>query len=120
MFDITLGTAIAELAVALVAWTGIWYAIRWREQVKAARGLASHPGLRPVYAAAAMLLMLFSGGCTLFFGANVLQDYMSLNSSDVDGRKVLDGIIGVILVVGGIPFAVATVAWFVLMVRKKP
>lgn len=120
MFDSTPTTAIAELAVALVAWTGIWYAIGWREQAKAARGPASHSGLRFVNAAAAMLLMLFSGGCTLFFGAKVLQDYMSLNSSDVDGRKVLGAIIGVILVVEGKPFAVATVAWFDLMVRKKP
>lgn len=28
MFDITVRTTITELVVALVAWTGIWYAIR--------------------------------------------------------------------------------------------
>ena len=104
-----LGTAIAELVVTLVAWTGIWYAIRWRERLRAAKGLESYSGLRLVFAAAAMLLMLFSGGCTMLVSAMVLAR----------GGELVWDIVGTALMFGGIPFAAAIVVWFVLMARKK-
>ena len=108
LFDITVGVAIAELVVTLIAWFGVWYVIRRRERLRAARGLSSNSGLRLVLAAAAMLTMLFSGGCS-----SLLLAYLAGRSWD---EMSLIG--PAIPVVGGVPFAIGLLVWWLAMRRK--
>ena len=69
-----------------------------------ASGEARHSGLRLALAAAAVLLMLFSGGCTL------------LLFSQPEGRMAPV----LVLLVGGLPFAFGLLVWWLAMGRNGP
>jgi hypothetical protein len=58
------------IVAPIVAIALIWFALNWRENHRLAKGLPRHSGLRLVFAAAAMLTILFSGGCGSIFLAS--------------------------------------------------
>ena len=72
----TLGPLIVLLLVAF----GIWYLLDWRERARLAKGLPRHSNLRLVFAAFAMLTVLFSGGCGGIFLIGWIADGMPSNS----------------------------------------
>jgi hypothetical protein len=55
----------------------LWWLLDRHESRRAASGQPRHSALRLVFGAAAMLLMLFSGGCGLLFLANMDGMYVT-------------------------------------------
>lgn len=94
-------TALAIVAVV----AGIWAALNWRENARAAKGLPRHSGIRLVVAAAALLLLVFSGGCSLLFVPAAVR-----------GDQYVDPM--AVLVLGGIPFAVGVLLFWLSMRRN--
>lgn len=81
----------------------LWWLLDRHEGRRAGAGLPRHSGLRIAFAAAALLTMLFSGGCALLFAINMDGIYVSIPS---------------ILIFGGPPFAVGLLVWWLSMRRK--
>jgi hypothetical protein len=67
----------------------LWWLLERHERRRAGEGKPRHSGLRLFFASAAILLALFSGGCSLLFGLNADGQYVTPES---------------IAVIGGIPF----------------
>lgn len=82
----------------------IWVLLDRHEKRRVAAGLPRHGGIRLVFAAAALLTVLFSGGCALLFLMN--QDGTYVN-------------VPVVSVIAGPPFAVGLLVWWLAMRRKK-
>ena len=80
----------------------LWRLLNRREERRAGAGQPRHSGLRLVFAAAALLLMLFSGGCSLLFGLNADGLYVTAPA---------------ILVIGGPPLAIGLLVWWLAMRR---
>jgi hypothetical protein len=83
----------------------LWWLLDRREERRVSTGQPRHSGLRLVFAAAALLLMLFSGGCSLLFGLNADGLYVTAPA---------------VLVIGGPPFAVGLLVWWLAMRRGNP
>jgi hypothetical protein len=82
----------------------LWWLINRHENRRLAAGLSRHSGLRIGFAAAALLTMLFSGGCAVLFGINMDNLYVTPAS---------------IMVFAGPPFAIGLLVWWLAM-RRKP
>jgi membrane protein DedA with SNARE-associated domain len=92
--------------ILLVIFIGLWWWLSWREKRRTARGLINHPPWRTFFAAFAVLVMLFSGGCSLFFlpAASKPHTYVPWSA---------------IAIYGGIPFLVGSLILWASMRRKK-
>ena len=82
----------------------LWFLLDRHEKRRAADGKPYHSGLRLIFAAAAGLTMLFSGGCSLIFLASMDGVYVTIPA---------------ILMIGGPPFAIGLLVWWLSMRRKK-
>jgi hypothetical protein len=84
----------------------IWFILNLIEKGREAKGLPRHSGLRLVFAAAFLLVMIFTGGCALIFLPDALKgdQYISL---------------GLVAGLAGIPFAVALLLFWALMRRDR-
>jgi hypothetical protein len=85
----------------------LWYLLERHENRRAIAGKPRHSSLRLVFAAVALLLLLFSGGCSLLF----LVDMSRSSGSYVTWEAVA--------VLGGTPFVVGLVVWWLAMRRSK-
>ncbi len=68
------------LLVLVLAVFGIWYLLDRREKNRVAQGLPRHSPLRLIFAALAILTVLFSGGCGGIFLFSWIADGMSSNN----------------------------------------
>jgi uncharacterized membrane protein YbhN (UPF0104 family) len=85
---------------------GIFYWLRERERKREAAGLPRLATWRLVFASAFALIALFSGGCSLLFVPDAVR-----------GNQYIDPT--AVLVIGGIPFAVAVVLLWLFLLRGK-
>ena len=101
----TLGPILVLLLVVL----GIWYVLDRREKARLANGLSRHSNLRLVFAAFAILTVLFSGGCGGIFLASWIGDGMPSN-----------GYVGweIIAVLSLPPLLVGLLVWWLAMRRR--
>ena len=88
---------------ALALGAVLWWLLDRHEKRRAAAGKPRHSALRLVFGAAALLTILFSGGCGLLFLIN--QDGLYVTWQAVS-------------VIAGIPFAVGLLVWWLVMRRK--
>ena len=82
----------------------LWGLLERHERRRAQAGLPRHSGLRLIFAAAALLTALFSGGCGVLFLANMDGTYVTLPT---------------VLIFAGPPFLVGLLIWW-LAIRRKP
>ncbi len=54
----------------------LWYFLDWREKKRVTAGLPRHSALRLIFAAAAILTAVFSGGCGAVFMIGWIMDGM--------------------------------------------
>ena len=100
-----------SLIALLVVATGlVWYVLERRESKRRAAGLPGHGGIRLVFAAAAMLLMVFAGGCSAIFLFGWLAE-----GAPSTGYVTWEAV----AVLGGPPFALGLLVWWLSM-RRKP
>jgi hypothetical protein len=83
----------------------LWLLLDRHERRREAAGQPRHSALRLIFGAAALLIMLFSGGCGLLFLANM------------DGQYVTWGVVAMFAVP---PFVVGAVVWLIAMRRQTP
>ncbi|MCB1380406.1 MAG: hypothetical protein KDK89_18865 [Alphaproteobacteria bacterium] len=81
----------------------LWFLLDRHENRRVTDGLPRHSTLRLIFAAAAMLTMLFSGGCGLLFLTNQDGTYVTWQ---------------VVAIFAGPPFAVGLLVWWLAMRRK--
>lgn len=81
----------------------LWWLLSRHENRRAVAGLPRHSGLRLVFASAAILAALFTGGCSLFFLGNMDGSYVNLPT---------------VAVAGG-PAFVAAAAWSVVTMSRS-
>ena len=82
----------------------LWWLLDRHEKRREAAGLPRHGALRLIFAAAALLTILFSGGCGLLFLINQDGLYVTWQA---------------IAVIAGPPFAVGLLVWWLAMRRRK-
>jgi len=99
------------ILVLLLAVLGIWYFLDWREKSRLEKGLPRHSSLRLIFAAFAILTVLFSGGCGGIFLASWIADGMPSN-----------GYVGweIITVLSLPPLLIGLFVWWLAMRRKAP
>jgi hypothetical protein len=99
---------LGPLLVLLLAVLGIWYLLDRREKNRLANGLTRLSGLRLIFAAFAILTVLFSGGCGGIFFASWIADGMPSN-----------GYVGweIIAVLSLPPLLVGLLVWWLAMRR---
>lgn len=98
-------TQLLPLIAGLVGLAAVlWFLLERHENRRAAAGLPRHGGIRLVIAAVALLVLLFSGGCSLLFLINQDGAYVTWEA---------------VAVLGGIPFAVALAIWWIAMRRQQ-
>jgi NO-binding membrane sensor protein with MHYT domain len=102
MSDVAFLASIVLGFAAIVA--AIWFILNLRENGRVARGLPRHSGFRLVFAAAALLILMFTGGCALIFIPDAMKgtQYVGFDA---------------IAVLAGIPFAVALLIFWLAMRR---
>lgn len=102
MSDFEILTSIILVFAAAVA--VIWFLLNIREKGRAASGRPRRSAVRLVFAAIALLVLIFTGGCALMFIPDALKgnQYVSFDA------------IGVL---AGIPFAVALLVFWLAMRR---
>lgn len=83
----------------------IWLLLDRHERRREASGQPRHSTLRLIFGAAALLTMLFSGGCGLLFLANM------------DGQYVTWEAVAILAVP---PFAIGLLVWWLAMRRGNP
>lgn len=83
----------------------LWYLLERHESRRAMAGKPRHSSLRLVFAAVALLLLLFSGGCSLLF----ISDMSRPGPTYVTWEAVA--------IIGGIPFVVGLVILWLAMRR---
>jgi hypothetical protein len=88
----------------------LWFLLDRHEKRRVARGLPRQSPLRLIFAAAALLTMLFSGGCSLLFLASL--------SGQSGGEQYVN--LPLILLFGGPPFLVGLLVWLLAMRRRRP
>jgi hypothetical protein len=89
----------------LVLGSVLYWLLNRHEKRRAAAGQPRHSVLRLIFGAAALLTMLFSGGCALLFLIN--QDGMYVTWESV-------------AIVAGPPFAIGLLVWWLAMQRGNP
>ena len=101
---------LGPILVLLLAVLGIWYLLDWREKSRLAKGLPRHSSLRLIFAAFAILTVLFSGGCGGIFLASWIADGMPSN-----------GYVGweIIAVLSLPPLLVGLFVWWLAMRRRS-
>jgi hypothetical protein len=82
----------------------LWWLLNRHENRRAGEGKPRHSGLRLFFASAAILVALFTGGCSLFFLGNMDGSYVSLPA---------------VAVIGGIPF-VGALLWSLAIMARTP
>ncbi len=87
---------------ALALGAVLWWLLDRHEKRRAAAGKPRHSALRLVFGAAALLTILFSGGCGLLF--LISQDGLYVTWEAVS-------------VIAGTPFAVGLLVWWLVMRR---
>jgi hypothetical protein len=97
---------IGLILVPLLAVAACWWLLNARETRRAASGLQRHSALRLIVIAIFGLAALFSGGCSLVLLAPLLQG----------PQQYLD--VYAVTIVGGIPFAISALIWWLFMRRK--
>ena len=102
---ITFGPILVLLLVVL----GIWYLLDRREKSRVAKGLRRHSSLRLIFAAFAILTVLFSGGCGGIFFFGWIADGMPGN-----GYVGWEGI----AVLSLPPLLIGLVVWWLAMRRR--
>lgn len=102
----TLGLIFVLLLVVL----GIWYLLDWREKVRLAKGLPRHSSLRLIFAAFAMLTILFSGGCGSIFLIGWIAD-----GAPSSGYVTWE----IIAVLSSPPLLIGFFVWWLAMRRKS-
>jgi hypothetical protein len=85
----------------------LWFLLERHENRRALSGKPRHSSARLLIAAVALLLLLFSGGCSLLF----LADMSRPGPTYVTWEAVA--------VLGGIPFAVGLLIWWLAMRRAR-
>lgn len=83
----------------------LWWLLDRHEKRREAAGKPRHSALRLVFGAAALLTILFSGGCGLLFLIN--QDGLYVTWQTV-------------AIIAGPPLAVGLLVWWLAMRRRKP
>ena len=83
----------------------LWWLLDRHEKRRVADGKPRHSTLRLIFGAAALLTMLFSGGCGLLFLANMDGQYVSWE---------------LITVLSLPPFLVGLAVWWLAMRREGP
>jgi hypothetical protein len=99
------------ILVLLLIVLGIWYLLDRREKARIEKGLSRHSSLRLIFAAFAILTVLFSGGCGGIFFVSWIADGMPSN-----------GYVGweIIAVLSLPPLLVGLLVWWLAMRRKAP
>lgn len=83
----------------------LWFLLERHEARRAAGGKPRHSTLRLIFGAAALLTMLFSGGCGLLFVANMDGQYVNWE---------------VVAILAGPPLLVGGAVWWLAMRRARP
>lgn len=86
----------------------LWFLLDRHEKRREARGLPRHSVVRLILAAAALLTMLFSGGCSLLILASLI--------GQTSGEQYVN--LPLVLMFGGPPFLVGLLVWWLAMWRK--
>ncbi len=102
---------LGPILVLLLAVLGIWYLLDRREKARLEKGLPRHSALRLIFAAFAILTVLFSGGCGGLFLFSWIADGMS--SNNYIGWEI-------IAILSLPPLAVGALVWWLAMRRKEP
>lgn len=103
------GFEVMWLALALLG-VGIFLWLQSRERKRAEKGQSRLAGWRLALGTVAALVMVFSGGCSLLFLPDAIK-----------GTQYIDPL--AVLIVGGIPFALALLFFWLIMKRwnaEKP
>ena len=80
----------------------LWWLLDRHEKRRSAAGKPRHSALRLIFGAAALLVLLFSGGCGLLFLINADGQYVTWEA---------------VSVIAGTPFAVSLLVWWLAMRR---
>jgi hypothetical protein len=94
------------LPIAVVVVGLIWWLLEFRERKRALAGAPRLATWRLIFAAVFALVALFSGGCSLL----LLGDLTRGSQQYID--------VPTVLIIGGIPFAVSLLIWWLFMWRK--
>ena len=92
------------LGVILLGWL-LWWLLDRHEKRRVASGKLRHSAFRLIFASAALLTMVFSGGCGLLFLINMDGLYVTWET---------------VAVLAGPPLAVGLLVWWLAMRRRKP
>lgn len=96
---------LATLILGILGLGGVlWWLLDRHEKRRAAAGKARHSALRLFFAALGLLTILFAGGCSLLFLANMDGTYVTSEA---------------ILLLGGSPLAMGLLVWWLAMRRKS-
>ena len=98
------------VVVVVAAVAVVWFLLERRESRRRAAGLAGHGGIRLIFAATGLLLMLFSGGCSAVF----LWGWIA-EGAPASGYVTWQAIASL----GGPPFAAGLIIWWLSMRRKS-
>lgn len=82
----------------------LWWLLDRHEKRRVLAGKPRHSALRLIFGAAALLVVLFSGGCGLLFLINADGLYVTWEA---------------VSVIAGIPFAVGLAVWWLVMRRSS-
>ncbi len=82
----------------------LWWLLDRHEKRRVEAGKPRHSALRLIFGAAALLVILFSGGCGLLFLVNADGIYVTWEA---------------VSVIAGTPFAVGLFVWWLAM-RRRP
>ena len=102
---------LGSVLVLLMAVLCIWYFLDRREKARLEKGLPRHSALRLIFAAFAILTVLFSGGCGGLFLFSWIADGMS--SNNYIGWEI-------IAVLSLPPLLVGLLVWWLALRRKTP
>ena len=92
------------IAGLLVLGAVLWFLLERHEARRAAGGLPRHSTLRLIFGAAALLTILFSGGCGLLFLVNQDGSYVTWEA---------------VAVLAGPPLVVGVFVWWLAMRRNN-
>lgn len=96
---------IGTLVLVLIALGAVlWWLLDRHEKRRAAAGQPRHSALRLIFGAAALLTMLFTGGCGLLFLANADGMYVTWET---------------VAMLSGPPFGIGLLVWWLAMRRGQ-
>ncbi len=125
------------IVALLVLGAVLWFLLDRHETRRAASGLPRHSGLRLIFVSAALLLMLFSGGCGLLFLANQDGQYVTWQSVGIiagppfalglavywlagaRSRSLASGVVGLVVLFAAV-FAGAMLWWMAFIGTPRP